>query len=292
MGKSLNFIILFGPTGSGKGDVYKKFLRAQLFGCKEINNVCLKENKYFFGSVDQYVENDAKYKKAIKRIHNQYTRGITKTLESVNSKSSLSDYVSITMVLKEKMDTLSEKMTQIYFAVRNSEGYNTANERNIALHMKKQWNILLEITGTNGSTIDKICDRSLFQTVDKDVSISNYKITVLFPFTSYKILRQRLIDRFVRQIKNKQSSRLPPTDESILYKSEKESMDNLVKLIETGCVDKLVIFDNNRKKAFTFAIIDVNNVKNTTSCDIKAKLTENPVSESFNNLITKLCPSK
>ena len=161
------------------------------------------------------------------------------------------------------------------------------------------YNILFEITGTNQQTIKKICDNNLFENVlstmtdkkrskYKNINLHrDYDIIVLVPFTTYKKLSDRIIQRYIRAKKEGAAARLPPVNTEKLAKDEKDSFDNLLILIQDKCVDKVIVYDNNDDSNYTaIKSIEINPRSDGGSvCRIKNNLTEPVMSKSFSNFI-------
>ena len=310
------FIILYGPTGSGKSGVYKEFLKKNLL-CSNIDKKCLKDNKYYIGEVDKYVEADPDYQKLIIDLEDEsnalieLSSKIQKMAENDEEKkdvlSSIQKSINMDSKIEEiektlkklKESNLSEKMTKIYFDIRNSKGYNLKNEKDILDHMLINYNILFEITGTNTQTIKKICDNNLFESVllsmteekrskYKNINLQrDYDIIVLVPFTTYKKLSDRIIKRYIKAKKEGAAPRLPPVDTKKLAKDEKDSFDNLLILIKDKCVDKIILYDNNDDNNYTSIKSMEINPRTTEGsiCNVKSKLTEPIMSKSFSNFI-------
>lgn len=318
------FIVLYGPTGSGKGSVYKQYLKSKLL-CTDVDKKCLEKNKYFMGEVDKYVENDTDYQKLIKELDDETDdlMRISNKIQKVNSeiKNDETDGKSVTNTIKKsikirdqiyelekmlnklKQKSLAEKMTKIYFDIRNSKKYNIRNEVDIVDHMYKGYNIIFEITGTNSQTIQKICDDNLFSlslsnmTEDNRKKYSNisiqkdYEVVVLVPFTTYKKLPSRIIGRFMKAKTSGENVRLVPTDEKKLSSDEKQAFDNLVTLIMNKCVDKVIVYDNNDdNNHIAIESIEINpRNSDKPECNLSNKLRARVKSKSFSDFIINIC---
>lgn len=315
------FIVLYGPTGSGKGTVYKEYLKKSL-SCTDVDEKCLLNHKYFIGEVDKYVENDKDYQKLIQNLDAESDKilEISKKIKKIDTKSENDKKTVLSSVKKSiKLDNqidilekqlkqlkklkLADKMTEIYFNIRNSKNYNIQNELDVLDHMHKGYNIIYEITGTNSSTIQKICDDNLFELSISKMDSKNkekygntsiqkdYDIIVLVPFTTYKKLASRIMKRFIKAKTSGKSARLVPIDAKKLSNDEEQSFNNLVQLITNKCVDKVIVYDNNDdvNQVVIESVEIMPRVGTDPSCILKNKLKESITSKSFSDFILKIC---
>lgn len=206
------FIILLGPSGSGKNTLSKEY--------------AAKDN-YYVSNIDKYIETDPDYLEEIKKL---------------DIKANIELYKNN----QNDLDTLSKKITSIYFSFRDGKKYNEQNEIDIVKHMNEGYNIVYEITGLNNQTIKNITQNLIFKETDSNINVHQYEISVLFPYVNYKNLGLRIINRFFSQCNNNQYNlRLPPVSQDILKKNEEMVFANLNELIRSTCVKKVTIFDNN-----------------------------------------------
>lgn len=257
------FIILYGPTGSGKSGVFNKYCEDNLknINCdiSQIEN--LKKNGYFVAQVDNLIEENEKYKDNISKFLEEYKDFLDKY--EPNKKNN------------EIMEKLSTEMSAIYYNIRN-KGFNQINDRNIKEHMEKGFNIIFEITGGNSDTINRICEKKGDEP-DFFSLLDNYEIIVLVPFTMYKKLKVRIINRFMSSYKSKSSSRLVPINEEKLENLETTAFDNLIDLINRKCVHKIVVYSNNNS-LIEFAVIEKND--SSYSCVVKNETVRNEFKEN------------
>lgn len=103
----LEFIVLFGPTGSGKSTAMKVYIAC-----------CLNDVPVLHAAVDNLVESDLEYRHKVQKIQ----------LQQLKTKE------------------LQEKLVNLYFEVRNKPrgkhmDYNKQNERNVEKALLKRNNI-------------------------------------------------------------------------------------------------------------------------------------------------------
>lgn len=278
--KTRNFYILFGPTGSGKSTVFSAYAHSKYNTRSDINSSFLKKHHIFFGSVDMYVEKDRDYLRRIAELNPR----IQRLNRRISRKGTKKHQKEILDSSRDTIESISREMTDIYFDVRNTKNYNNVNDKNIMTHMRKGYDILFEITGTNPDTIQKICDQTLF--LSKDASLADYNIVVLFPFVHFPLLKYRILERFLSQVKNGMSARLPPVDDKTLTTNEKLAFDNLVHMIVNRCASKVIIYDNNDKltKSIDLTIDDLH-----SACFSSKRLKFETESTDFNEFIRNNC---
>jgi energy-coupling factor transporter ATP-binding protein EcfA2 len=156
----LEFVVLFGPTGSGKSTVMKVYIAC-----------CLTDAPVLHAAVDNLVESDPEYRHKVQKIQLQ----------------------------KLKTKELQEKLVNLYFEVRNKPrgkkmDYNKQNEKNVKKALSEQKNnIFFEITGANEKTVQKLCLKTLFS-----IPVQ-YTTTVLVSYTPFEKLKDRIECRFQKE---------------------------------------------------------------------------------------------
>ena len=248
------FIVLFGPTGSGKSgafDLYYKKLRPKCE--RKDTTVTCNDGRLppYFASVDNFIENDKEYRDSMKTLS-------TNLLANLMSKSGSA--LRISSRRKQAMiQNQAQAMTDLYYRIRNKKGYNLQNELGVlnsiksAVDIGEARDIVFEITGTNPDTIKKICDDNLFEfALKSNPALSEYAklktrydVVVVVPFASYILLQERIVGRFMSAAqRNPSSARMVPSGYKHLRNSEETALQNLATLVRQRCVQSVMVYDN------------------------------------------------
>lgn len=230
-----DFVILVGQPGSGKSTAVYKFLQEELkLKCSPASCTSVQ-----FVSVDSLVENDLSYRERIQQKKNEVQINID---EGTDSKYT---------------ETIANDFNNIYLDVRDKRGYSRANEESLQRNVLARQNIVFEITGLNSATWEKLCKDQL-DVGNLFIRQKGYRVTVVFAYTTHSALKPRILGRF------KGGGRLTPLNR--LQENERALVDNITLLLKThvGCVDRLVIYDNNEDNAPKI-ILDTSSISDVSS---------------------------
>ena len=296
------FVVLFGPAGSGKTRAAEIFMNQEhRVECKSLNKVCLEAANYFYAGVDTYVEQDPEYIHRMKEYQALATDLVQRSLSLEKCSNPLelhslrvnlcTQTIEQMVTIQGQMNAIAQDMTNIYFDVRNKKNYNISNENSIVEKIKEGFNIIFEITGQNTGTIDKICHDSLFSANQVNLKKLGYVISVVVSYTSYTQLRDRLLRRYLTQAADAQGSpRLTPVEDKQLHSNEKDSFDNLATLITNKCVARVVVYDNNADGPVRYLTIIISSKGSKCIINRKLKMSHLKfISPSFLELVKNTC---
>ena len=186
------FIVMFGPTGSGKG-----YLQPFIFDY--INNTLgpkIYENKLYKSLIDDYVEQDTTFMKESSRyIIGEWSLSEIKSVEkNINVIVKKIIARKFTKNTKKLLDT-SKTLSDIYFNIRKK--YNAQNDRILRKKMTKHYNIIFETTGQ--SSYDWLFNENGgFLTKERK---KGYIVILVYPFVDTHTIIKQAISRFVIQAK-------------------------------------------------------------------------------------------
>ena len=241
------FILLFGPTGSGKSSAFDKYYKQLRPSCSRSEGgttVTCRDGKLppYFASVDNFVENDRDYRKEMGELSKSL-------LEKLGERK-----YSTTRSAQRLLQQSAQEMTKLYFHIRKSKQYNEKNELEALRAVEEKRDVVFEITGTNPITIGKICRDKLFENAVRiEPKLSgpaaqlrkSHDLVVVVPFVSYHLLEERIVKRFQTSAKkNPQTARMVPVSPETLQEAEEVAFRNLVELITKRCVRAVVVYDN------------------------------------------------
>jgi len=274
-----HLIITYGPAGSGKGFIRKKYTAV-------INSMypqmdAIEYENTFVAEIDHHVENDGEYQNAvfvaICNFFDECNPGVMRTPVSFSKhlRELLSDFETNEPCSASR---LSDRLTMIYQRFRTK--YNSTLDCEIQDAVKKKQHIIFETTGQNRNPLDWLwqCPGN---TQDSEwtgpfCNVVGYVKTVVYPYVEPEMILSQATLRFIERVvswyaclkeckthlsqksfngfqsclRNQQTvgvPRLPDLKE--LAELIPLAQDNIVPYIENRFVDNIILFDNNRTES-------------------------------------------
>jgi hypothetical protein len=136
----------------------------------------------------------------------------------------------------------------LYWRTRRRLHADDLNDRNLHVAARKHQDIVLETTGTSTSTLKWICS------LGPDVRALGYTIDLIYSVVHPKLLQDRVVSRFLKaraatsrglvaRLPNVFQNTMP--GRTLLEDQTARAQHNADWLVRHGCVDSVIIFDNN-----------------------------------------------
>lgn len=288
------FIITYGPAGSGKGYLKPTYLKL-LDPESKINR-----NDIFTAEIDNYVEQDDKYKDGVYRVVFDLINGCYKQNKIKNGDptdtptntptdtKALEDFLDDVMRKWEvgggmcSATKLSEDLTNLYTSVRRD--HNNALDGALMTAITERKNIIFETTGKNPDPLGW-----LWGSDEKKGPLygTDYDVIIIFPYVHNKTILERAKNRFKNRVlsiekcfnnspepnnfvqcareMNKRPPRLPNIP--ALHASIADSQRNLLSYLNTSNdnIKKIIVVKNNANSGQEHI-----NLKNSSVKDIEA----------------------
>lgn len=261
-----HLIITYGPTGSGKGYLYNKFVSRLSKQHPELGDITAENS--FFAEVDSYIEGSVEYKMGVWDTLKDF---YTKTGTNHEMVPFLRENLQLYAYGKENVigPDISNRMFAVYGSVKDTVKKKFLTDFKAAVAAQKH--IIYELTGSSGSN-------PLEKFFGKDGLLGdqyeNYTISIVFPFVRDDVIIDRATDRFIERVALAEPMvlgalkafspggdtmkalqyladfqkiippRLPDVQE-LRTKKIKVAQENLVQYIRDNVVENVIVYDNN-----------------------------------------------